>query len=277
MDKRRVGVIAYLLVLVSLVACRHDSPISSTKEKDSLDGTELLTIVDEMDERTDYNLIKDGGFDDYIYRFMQDSLFQQARIQFPLIARKDGQVRHIQEEAWHYDSIFSANYEYTAIFDGKDSVEQGYDDKVKKATVEIVDLKGERVKLYHFFRRGDKWILEETDEHFFSQDNNHGFFAFYCKFSNDEAFQLKHIHDPFYFKTYDGENFQEIEGWVSAELWPDYRTYLPNEKLFNTIFDDQWPSTTYRRLSIGSPSSGMNCSLLFRCMNGKWMLVSMEN
>ena len=278
MDKRRGSFIGYWVVLMSFVACQYDSPISISREKKvSEAAVEEMEVVEEVSEKVNYDEVKDGLFDDFIYRFMQDSLFQKARIQFPLISRKDGDVSQIEASAWSYDSIYSEADEYSSVYDGRDTLQHVCDEKVKKATVEIVDLKGKRVKLYHFFREQDQWILKEIDEHYFSHDNNHGFFAFYCKFSNDESYQLKHIHDPFYFKTYDADNFQEIEGWVAAESWPDYRTYLPNEKLFNTIYDDKRPSTAYRRLSIGSPSSGMSCSLLFRCLNGSWKLVSMEN
>ena len=277
MKKKITGFLFCWMVMVGLVACQDNKSVNVNAESSAMEAeAEELRTADE-DEQPDYRQIKDGLFDDFIYRFMQDSLFQNARIDFPLTYRVDGKVSEVRLEEWTYDTVYSSVNEYTSIYEGKEVVEQICDSSVRKATIEVVDLKAKRVKLYHFNRDSAHWILNEVDEHFFDHDNNHGFFEFYGRFSNDEYYQMKHIQNPFYFKTYDADNFQEIEGWVASDLWPDYRTYLPNEKLFNVIYDGQRPTSVYRRLYIGSPSSGMSCSLLFKRARGKWMLVGMEN
>lgn len=265
--------IAGLMIALGFAACQ--SPVPERAGERQLPEEEV--VPEATGTRKLSHPEADGLFDDFIYRFAQDSTLQYERIVFPLEYRKDGEALRLDREDWKYDSVYSAESEYTYIYDGKEVKEKLCDTTVRKATLEVVDLRAERVRLLHFFREGIHWRLKMLEEHDIASDSRHAFFAFYSKFVSDVKYQQEHVHDPFYFTTFDNDSFQEIEGWVSADLWSDYRIDFPREQVINSVYDDERPVTPYRTFVIGSPSSGVNCTVLFKCTSGRWELVRLEN
>ena len=266
-----------MFLLVGLAACKSDRPKVEENETELVGDS--VSRPDTAVLRAPFEVYPqaDGLFNDFIDRFMSDDAFQYDRIEFPLKQLVNGEETKIDRAAWQYDSIYSDESDYTLIFDAPDVQKETVRQSLKSATVELVDLKMKRLKKYKFEHCGEHWLLTLTDEHDFSHDGKHDFYEFYSKFVSDVKFQVAHVQDPFIFKTYDSDNFEEIEGNVSAEQWVDFRPELPVERITNTIYNDEVPKSNYRTFVVVSPSSEMNCILVFKRVRGRWGLVSLEN
>lgn len=270
------GIVSSVLALSLLAACQNDR--GAAEKADWVPQLDTSFDCSELPEVTAaQHVAPDGIFDDFIYMFMQDASLQRERIHFPLKCVIDGKETQIAAQDWKHDSIYSGQCEMTLIFDGKEIQDEVGDASVKSAIVEMVDLQSERITLYHFLRTEKYWILNEIRQGSLNADSGRDFYVFYRRFVTDEAFQLKHIHDPFYFKTFDSDSFEEIEGWLDDVQWPDYRPFLPADKISNIVYDGKFPKSNYRSFVISSPSSGMNSILLFKRKGTDWELVRLEN
>lgn len=272
MKKIFLGIIA----LSCITACKQEQVIKDSPSADSLafetDADSLTQAAEELRHPG-----PDGFFDDFIYLFMQDKSVQLDRIQFPLRCYQHGKELLIQKIDWQHDSIYAGLSENTLVADGNHPEELDTLPNLKKATVELVDLNTLALKQYKFSNIAQQWILVEINEESLKDKADDDFYVFYSRFVNDEEYQIQHVHNPFYFKTFDTDIDEEIKGWVAAEQWPAYRIYMPADTINNIIYDDKVAKSNYRTFIISSPSSGMNCNLIFKRVAGKWQLVRMEN
>lgn len=219
----------------------------------------------------------DGLFDDFIFVFMKNKAFQKERIKFPLNVVKQGIASSIMEKDWKFDPLYSRNETYTIIFDSERSLNDPKRTDLNHVVVEWVYLTKGTVKQYVFDKEQGQWMLTEINSHRFDKNENSDFYHFYARFVNDEDYQIEHIENPFAFKTYDYDNFEDIEGLLDVEQWPDYRPDLPTEVMTNINYGQSYRSSTKRILLLCSPSGGMGCNLTFHKQNGAWMLTKLEN
>lgn len=267
-----------LILLMHMGACRNDQPVPgpaiSQSDSDSIASadTTAATATENLPPAA-----ADGLFDDFIYNFMRVRKFQLSRIQFPLPVYTDGKRTDLQQDAWKFDPIYAGSDIYTMIFDSPRALQAEKDTTLHSAIVEWVYLKRSRVKQYIFEKSRGQWMLTSINEHAFSHNPNSDFYTFYQRFAADGGFQKKHITNPFKFRTYDYDSFQEIDGLLDIEQWEDYRPELPDGKITNIIYGKTDVRSKYRALVISSLSSGMNCTLIFRFQGGNWMLTEMEN
>lgn len=219
----------------------------------------------------------DGLFDDFIYTFMRNRDFQFQRIVFPLDNRIDGVARSIARKDWKFDNMYVNQDVYTLIFDDARSINAEKDTTLLHVVVEWVYLDRQRVKQYHFEKLQGKWYLTAIDAHSLKIHENRDFYEFYRQFSVNERFQTQHISNPFHFKTYDFDNFQNIEGLLDVSQWPDYRPDLPQGTITNINYGQKYGDARQRVLLICSPSGGMGCALTFVRKGKTWVLQRLEN
>ena len=266
-----------VLLTVLTCGCVNNKPVDEKISKvDTVDSVTQNDTLSKAKARIHFSE-PDGVFSDFIFRFMQDSIYQLDRIQFPLHVVEAGKTSSIESSEWTYDSLHSVSSEYTLIFNAPEVQELSNEQAEDKVVYEVVNLKKQQIALYHFSYRRHHWLLTDIKKQLLNENYDDGFYSFYNQFANDEDFQKEHIRDPFLFRTYDDDNFEEIEGWVPAIQWPDYRTYLPTETVNNTIYGSNQPQSPYRTFVICSPSTGMNCTLVFKHLKTTWELVSVEN
>lgn len=219
----------------------------------------------------------DGLFDDFVYNFMRNREFQLSRIKFPLSNFVDGQSQPISREHWTFDPLYSRSGMYTMLFDSEKATRSEKDTTIHHVVVEWIYLKTERVKQYHFTKEHGAWVLSSIDTHSLKKNANHDFYTFYARFSTDEKYQLKHISNPFDFKTFDSDTFQPIDGVLDVNQWPDFKPELPTEVITNINYNQRYANNGQRVLVITSPSAGMSCTLSFKKQRGAWQLVGMES
>lgn len=276
MQRIALSLIAIIL-LMQMGSCRSEqpSPESEVVLSDSDSSVVAETITDTIENLPP--AAADGLFDDFIYNFMRVHKFQFSRIQFPLPVYTDGKRTDLTRDMWKFDPIYAGRDIYTMIFDSPRSQQIEKDTTLNHVVVEWIYLKRSRVKQYIFDKLRGQWILTAISEHVFSQNPNNDFYTFYQNFASDEDFQKAHITNPFRFRTYDYDAFQEIDGVLDVEQWPDYRPELPDGRITNIIYGKINTNSKYRALVISSMSSGMNCTLVFRRNGRNWMLTEMEN
>lgn len=238
------------------------------------------TVVDTAAQAVDTVMppaAADGLFDDFVYSFMHNKHFQLQRIKFPLHNTIDGHDTPIDKTRWRHDPLYVHKDTYTILFDNERSMRNEKDTSIHHVTVEWIYLDKGRVKQYHFSKEHGKWMLTAIDSHALAQNANSDFFKFYHRFSTEPSYQLAHIDNPFKFKTYDSDTFQEIDGVLDAAQWPDFRPAMPAHVITNIDYGQRYAPDGRRVLVITSPSDGMSCTLSFQKRRGTWKLTGMKS
>ena len=266
--------IAFILFII---ACTPQNKKDLTENSHSQNDASLLMDDTVPDTRNTSMNQPDASFDDFIYTFMQDSLFQKRRIIFPLHYFKNGVVNHVPKSEWHYDEMYRNQDLYTFIYDSEKSLSVETDSGLQQIVVENVYFEKSTIRQYCFVKCSHFWMLNKIDEHDISKDINHDFYMFYRHFVNDENFQKAHIKNPFLFRTYDAENDWFIEGFLDSEQWPDYRPLMPKDTLTNINYEQHYEQSNKRVVLICSPSGGMGCIVTFVRHGHKWMFERLEN
>lgn len=277
--KRMIWAVFAAILMNPLVGCGEQKSAEEQAVADSDSANVLPPPADTLPADTVPTPppAADGLFDDFIYNFMRNRSFQLGRITFPLSYTIDGRDSIIRRRDWQFDRLYANRDVYTMIFDDRRSMKLEKDTSLHMATVEWIDLTQNRVKQYHFHKRQGRWLLTALSSQRFSDNDDHSFYAFYSRFATDETYQQAHVADPLLFRTYDYDNFQEIDGVLDPEQWPDFRPELPSHVITNVVYGGGTPHGNYRALVISSPSAGMSCTLEFRRTGGEWMLTSLEN
>ena len=272
----------FLMILAStmllLSACHNGTNESTASQGNAADSLgDSLAIDSQSVDTMEPPVAADGLFDDFMYNFMRNKKFQIKRTKFPLENRVDGKNKPIEQKDWKFDPLYAHEDVYTMLFDNEKSMKCEKDTSVHHVIVEWVYLGNNRVKQYHFYKEQGKWILKGLDTHKIEKNVNKDFFAFYKHFAADPAFQMKHIANPFKFKTYDSDNFQEIDGVLDVAQWPDFKPLMPTGRITNISYGQKYANNGQRVLVITSPSAGMSCTLSFKKIKGSWTLVRMES
>lgn len=221
--------------------------------------------------------VADGLFDDFIYEFMRNPTFQNQRIKFPLSSKVDGKPSFVEKKDWKFDRLYAKEDIYTMLFDNTYATSREKDINVRHVVVEWVYLEQERVKQYIFEKENERWMLTALDAHALKDNPNRDFYQFYRQFSTDRAFQLKHIENPFAFKTYDPDSYQELDGVLDIAQWEDYCPELPQKTITNINYEQTYTDNSQRVFVITSPSAGMACTLHFKKKRSGWMLTELDN
>ena len=269
--------IILLIVSTGLISCREnkkESPLETASEyvaevKDSDIGCD--SVVGNVP------VAADGSFDDFIWNFMRDKKFQYARVQFPLPEQTDGKTISRSKAQWHFDALYANESTYAIIYDSETSIGHEKEKSLKHVTVERVFLDKERVKQYLFDKIEGKWLLTGVDTHPLSDSLNGDFFTFYRRFVTDPSFQRSHIANPFEFKTYDSDTFQEIDGVLDVEQWPDFMPDMPRHVLVNLDYEQKYANSPTRVMILTSSSAGMSCTLVFKKTASSWQLTRLED
>lgn len=274
-----IGIFAALLLVA---ACNGNKCEPSPEENKTAEDTVVLPDTATTDtlagsEDVEPPVAADGLFDDFVYGFMKNRKFQTERIKFPLTNKTDGENHPLTRKDWTFDPLYAKNDTYTMIFNSEKAMSSEKDTAVNHVIVEWIYLDRQRVKQYVFNKERGKWMLTALEHHALEKNRDSDFYAFYRRFATDTEYQQRHIRNPFTFKTYDYDNFQQIEGLLDVDQWPDYRPDLPHGTITNIRYGQPGAGTDTRILIISSLSGGMNCNLTFRKNAGKWMLVKMEN
>lgn len=264
----------------SFSACSHKQNENAERPltTDSVPPTEVVTedsVPEEDEEET--SAAVDELFDDFIYSFMKSRKFQTARIKFPLVHIENGKQFTTERKAWKYDPLFSEEDCYTMIFNDEASIKNEKDTSLTEVCVERIFTSEGQIKHHRFRKTSGRWQLVKIDTHNFINDANHDFLVFYSRFATDSVFQRQHTQNPLRFRTYDSDDYNNVDGFLDIEQWFAFRPELPSENITNINYGAAMPETKQRILIISSQSAGMNCALTFVRYGDTWRLVCFEN
>ena len=274
--KQLLWVAWFFIAMIALQACRKEAPaaVEATPLNDSI--SEMVSDSDTIVEDAP-PAAADGLFADFIYDFMRRQQFQLSRVAFPLPVKKDGKEERIAREAWKFDHLYAHQDIYTITYDNPKSLQADKDTTLTHVTVEMIQFKLGKVRQYIFNKKRGQWMLTAIDEHALSSTTDKDFLAFYQKFATNTDYQHAHIKNPFEFKTYDYDSFQELEGILDAAQWVDYRPDMPTSLMANIRYGEAQPQSKFRALAIISISAGMGCTMEFHRQSKGWMLTRLEN
>lgn len=277
--KEMKAFVVSLVILLLLAGCGKKKNPTATVEAPTAGRTADTTSASDtaMLTKPAPPASVDRLFDDFIYSFMRDPAFQSERIVFPLANYVDGANSPIDKQQWKFDPLYSRNDIYTMIFDSERSVAREKDPKLQHVEVEWVYLKRGRVKQYVFDKKDGRWMLVQLNSQDIRRNSNSDFYTFFHRFATDTSYQMEHIENPFTFKTFDSDSFQEIEGLLDVAQWPDYCPTLPQDVMTNINYSQDYRGKSTRVLVLTSPSAGMSCTLIFKKKSARWMLVGFEN
>lgn len=219
----------------------------------------------------------DELFDDFVFAFMKNRKFQKQRILFPLSSTVDGEKTSIAANEWDFDRMYSQQDVYTLIFDSMKGEKAAKDTTIKNVVVEELNLETIRTKKYDFNRIQGEWKLTAISDQVMEDSPNSEFYSFYHRFATESEYRLQHIAKSLAYSTYDYDNFETVNKTITPEEFEEVSPELPQTKITNILYGQNYKNSKLRVLSIRGLSDGMECSLVFKKINGEWVLTHLDN
>ena len=271
-----------LVVLVGLLwlltGCRNDKVAVvrvSTDPDTAVVADTLERQAEELSERP-MPVSAEKLFDDFIFNFASSKRLQMERIAFPLRVNSGYKVEEVPREDWQMERFFMSEGVYTLLFDREEDMDKVKDTSIGEAIVEKIFLEREFVKQYLFNRNDGQWMLSEIRNQTLPKNPNASFISFYHQFVSDSAFQVASLNDEIEFAGPDpDDDFAEMEGFITPNLWEDFAPDLPQGILYNIVYGRENTDSTRKVLVIRGIANGMEEELTFAKKGGEWKLMKL--
>lgn len=218
----------------------------------------------------------DELFDDFFFNYATNRGQQLERTVFPLSVTDGDKVKEVKRSQWKMEPFFTKQDYYTLIFDSEEQMELVHDTAVAEATVERIDLDGGRVEQFFFSRKSGRWMLHEVRWQSLPRNANAQFLRFYQQFVCDSVFQRESLAEQIAFSGPDpDDDFSTIEGVITPDFWEAFRPDLPAHTLYNIVYGQQYPATTQKILVLRGIANGLEMTVTFHLMRGRWKLTSL--
>ena len=155
-----------LSVFALLLSCKNpkaniDTFSAITAMVDSVGAADMHSQEsDQVEDDTPKPIGADELFDDFIFNYATDTLFQRQRTIFPLPYYNVDTPLKIEKKYWKHDPLFADQTCYTLLFDSEDDMDLVGDTALSSVQVEWIFLKTRMVKRYYFERSKGMWMLE---------------------------------------------------------------------------------------------------------------------
>lgn len=177
-----------LSVFVLLFSCKNpkaniDSFSAITAMVDSIGVREGESLGEVPVEEAPQPVGADELFDDFVFNYATDSLFQRQRTIFPLPYYNVDTPLKIEKKYWKHDPLFAGQTFYTLLFDSEDDMDLVGDTTLSSVQVEWIFLKTRMVKRYYFERAKGMWMLEAINLRKMEEDKegDPSFVSFYAR------------------------------------------------------------------------------------------------
>ena len=278
-ERKMIRILIPLMAFVLLfTACGgHSAATSADSEADSLlTDTAAVDSTANVEADEPVPMAADEFFDDFIFNFAANKRLQQARINFPLLYKKDKDTTRIQASAWKMEHFFMTQDHYTLIFDSEQQMEKVKDTHLNHATVEKIFLGQHTIRQYEFRRERGLWMMEAMKEMPMSESHNASFLSFYAHFASDPDFQLKSLAETVHFVGPDpDDDFSMMEGIITPDTWPAFAPELPSNMIYNIIYGEPGKEQGTKIFLLRGIANGFEMELSFRLHNGHWQLTKM--
>ena len=269
-----LAIFAFVLIMFSCTGnkANQTEEVPADSVADSIDTTD----VDSMElliTETPMPRAADAMFDDFLFNFLANKKLQKERVIFPLRVTENGTITKIEKDDWQMEHLFMRQGYYTLLFNSDKQMQLMKDTAVNEAVVEKILLAKNQIKNYFFQRIKGAWLLREIKVTSIQSDANASFLAFYQRFVNDTAFQVKSISETVDFVGPDpDDDFNMMEGVITPETWEAFAPTLPHKTLYNIIYGKPQEEGNQKIYLLRGVANGLEMELRFKKEGGRWML-----
>lgn len=237
-------------------------------EEDELESTEtpVAQTVDEV-------------FDDFAFAFDSNRSMQRRRVHFPLTVIHQTDTTLLTKKEWKSPALFMGRDFYTILWTSAAEMKTTQDSVLTEAAVEHINLEEREIVSFDFERdqATRHWMLVRQRTYPFEASDLGDFLDFYRQWSEDSAYQMRHIAHTLRF-TMPGENSEEnVEGFIDAEQWPEFAPEMPQHVLTNIRYGQNYAKRRTMLLQIRGLSNGLQNVFTFRHDGNRWLLTEFEN
>ena len=269
-----LAIFAFVLIMFSCTGnkANQTEEVPADSVADSIDTTD----VDSMElliTETPMPRAADAMFDDFLFNFLANKKLQKERVIFPLRVTENGTITKIEKDDWQMEHLFMRQGYYTLLFNSDKQMQLMKDTAVNEAVVEKILLAKNQIKNYFFQRIKGAWLLREIKVTSIQSDANASFLAFYQRFVNDTAFQVKSISETVDFVGPDpDDDFNMMEGVITPDTWDAFAPTLPHKTLYNIIYGKPQEEGNQKIYLLRGVANGLEMELRFKKEGGRWML-----
>jgi hypothetical protein len=269
-----LAIFAFVLIMLSCTGnkANQTEEVPADSVADSIDTTD----VDSMElliTETPMPRAADAMFDDFLFNFLANKKLQKERVIFPLRVTENGTITKIEKDDWQMEHLFMRQGYYTLLFNSDKQMQLMKDTAVNEAVVEKILLAKNQIKNYFFQRIKGAWLLREIKVTSIQSDANASFLAFYQRFVNDTAFQVKSISETVDFVGPDpDDDFNMMEGVITPDTWEAFAPTLPHKTLYNIIYGKPQEEGNQKIYLLRGVANGLEMELRFKKEGGRWML-----
>ena len=269
-----LAIFAFVLIMFSCTGnkANQTEEVPADSVADSIDTTD----VDSMElliTETPMPRAADAMFDDFLFNFLANKKLQKERVIFPLRVTENGTITKIEKDDWQMEHLFMRQGYYTLLFNSDKQMQLMKDTAVNEAVVEKILLAKNQIKNYFFQRIKGAWLLREIKVTPLQSDANASFLAFYQRFVNDTAFQVKSISETVDFVGPDpDDDFNMMEGVITPDTWEAFAPTLPHKTLYNIIYGKPQEEGNQKIYLLRGVANGLEMELRFKKEGGRWML-----
>ena len=273
---KRVFLAIFAFVLIMFSCTGNKANQTEEVPADSVADSTDTTDVDSMElliTETPMPRAADAMFDDFLFNFLANKKLQKERVVFPLRVTENGTITKIEKDEWKMEHLFMRQGYYTLLFNNDKQMQLMKDTAVSEAVVEKIMLGKNQVKNYFFQRIKGAWLLREIKVTPIQSDANASFLAFYQRFVNDTAFQVKSISETVDFVGPDpDDDFNMMEGVITPDTWEAFAPTLPHKTLYNIIYGKPQEEGNQKIYLLRGVANGLEMELRFKKEGGRWML-----
>jgi hypothetical protein len=273
---KRVFLAIFAFVLIMFSCTGNKANQTEEVPADSVADSTDTTDVDSMElliTETPMPRAADAMFDDFLFNFLANKKLQKERVVFPLRVTENGTTTKIDKDNWKMEHLFMRQGYYTLLFNNDKQMQLMKDTAVSEAVVEKIMLGKNQVKNYFFQRIKGAWLLREIKVTPIQSDANASFLAFYQRFVNDTAFQVKSISETVDFVGPDpDDDFNMMEGVITPDTWEAFAPTLPHKTLYNIIYGKPQEEGNQKIYLLRGVANGLEMELRFKKEGGRWML-----
>ena len=273
---KRVFLAIFAFVLIMFSCTGNKANQTEEVPADSVADSTDTTDVDSMElliTETPMPRAADAMFDDFLFNFLANKKLQKERVIFPLRVTENGTITKIEKDDWQMEHLFMRQGYYTLLFNSDKQMQLMKDTAVNEAVVEKILLAKNQIKNYFFQRIKGAWLLREIKVTSIQSDANASFLAFYQRFVNDTAFQVKSISETVDFVGPDpDDDFNMMEGVITPDTWEAFAPTLPHKTLYNIIYGKPQEEGNQKIYLLRGVANGLEMELRFKKEGGRWML-----
>ena len=269
------------VVCFTSVGCSDKKPAQvhdSTSVDSVIADTQAVDSTEKLIEETPMPKAADELFDDFVFNFAANRKLQMKRVHFPLpVYHNDKLVKTIEKRAWKMEHFFMHQDYYTLILDNQKQMNLVKDTAIDHVVIEKVFYAKKTVQQFLFNRINGLWKMTSINYKPMYENMNASFLKFYGAFATDTAFQARHLHNPVKFIGPDpDDDFSTMTGDIEPETWPAFAPQLPSGMIYNIIYGQKYTESSQKIFVIRGIANGLETTLTFKRIGGKWQLMKLE-